>query len=89
MAVLLGGTVVAVLVAREKRGKMRKLTRLYHVIRLVLLCTCAHTLVHVPGTKKKIRIIHAFQRQTAATAVVVLQLLALSAAACLTLYTAV
>ena len=48
-------------------------------------CVCARTLVHVPGTH---HIIHTLKRQTA-TAVVVLQLLALSAAACLTLYTAV
>ena len=54
----------------------------------VLLYTCARTLVHVPGTCD---IIHNLQRQTAATVVVVLHLLAsnLSAAACLTLYTAV
>ena len=49
-----------------------------------LLCACARTLVHVPGTY---HIIHNLQRT--ATAVVVLQLLALSAAACLAIYTAV
>ena len=50
----------------------------------ILLCACARTLVHVPGTYNTILYILCNDK-TATTAVVVLQLLALSAAACLTL----